>query len=53
MVFIIKKGGIRKMDISLFKKSPTGAERLSAVEGFNLWDMLRARYISIETYQLK
>ena len=39
-------------DISLFKKSPTGSERISAVESFNLWDMLRARYISIETYQL-
>ena len=34
-------------DISLFKKSATGSERLSAIESFNLWDMLRARYISI------
>ncbi len=39
-------------DISLFKKAVTGSERLSAVESFNIWDMLRARYISIETYQL-
>lgn len=39
-------------DISLFKKAATGSERISAVEAFNLWDMLRARYISIETYQL-
>jgi hypothetical protein len=39
-------------DISLFKKSATDSERISAVEAFNLWDMLQARYISIETYQL-
>ncbi|MTI59764.1 MAG: DUF3231 family protein [Firmicutes bacterium] len=39
-------------DISLFKKSATGSERVSAVETFNVWSMLRDRYISIETYQL-
>jgi len=38
--------------ISLFKKAATGSERISAVEAFNIWSMLRDRYISIETYQL-
>jgi len=38
-------------DFSLFKKSPQGQEQLSTLGVYNLWNGLRARYISKETYQ--
>lgn len=40
------------MDFSLFKKSPQGQEQMSTLGAYNLWNGLRARYISKETYQL-
>ncbi|ADL13054.1 DUF3231 family protein [Acetohalobium arabaticum] len=39
-------------DISIFKKSITTEEQISSTEAYNLWNALRARYISIETYKL-
>jgi len=37
------------MDISLFKKSKTDIENISSREVFNIWDILRARYNSVES----
>lgn len=38
-------------DISLFKKSKTKNKNISSVEAFQIWNLLRVRYISLETYQ--
>ncbi|ACB84347.1 DUF3231 family protein [Natranaerobius thermophilus] len=37
---------------SIFKKSLTAEQELSSMEAFNIWNSLRARYLSFETYQL-
>ena len=37
------------MDISFFKKSKTDTENISSREAFNIWDILRARYNSVES----
>lgn len=47
------------MDISnllhperLFKKNITVEDELSSIEAYNIWNTLKTRYISLETYQL-
>ena len=37
------------MDISIFKKSKTETENVTSREVFNIWDILRARYNSVES----
>lgn len=39
------------VNITLFKNSQDQTEQLSTIEAFNIWNILRSRYISIETYQ--
>jgi len=39
------------VNISVFKSSNSKSEQLSTIEAFNIWNILRSRYISIETYQ--
>lgn len=39
------------VNVSLFKSNKDKTENLSTIEAFNVWNILRSRYISIETYQ--
>lgn len=39
------------MQIPIFKSVKTGTERINTMEAFNIWNTLRSRYISIETFQ--
>ncbi len=39
------------LNIPLFKKSTTNREEVSSIEAYNLWNTLRARYLSVETYE--
>ncbi|MCF8010293.1 MAG: DUF3231 family protein [Clostridiales bacterium] len=38
--------------ISIFKNRKTAVEEVDSIEVFNIWNLLRARYNSIETHQL-
>lgn len=40
------------MDISIFKKSTANIEQIDVQTAFNLWNLLRARYNSIEAVQM-
>lgn len=40
------------MDISIFKKSTANLEQIDVQSAFNLWNLLRARYNSIEAVQM-
>lgn len=40
------------MDISIFKKSTTNMEQLDVETAFNLWNLMRARYESVEAIQM-
>lgn len=40
------------MDISMFKKSTANVEQIDVQTVFNLWNLLKARYDSIETAQM-
>lgn len=40
------------MDISIFKKSTANVEQIDVQSAFNLWNLLRARYNSIEAVQM-
>ena len=39
------------VNIPLFKAAKTNSELISTAEAFNVWNVLRSRYMSIETYQ--
>ncbi len=38
--------------MNIFKKNQTNTEKISAAEAYNIWNTLRVRYNSIETYQI-
>ncbi len=40
------------MDLNIFKKTESNQKSISSVESFNIWNLLRVRYISIEKHQL-
>ncbi len=38
--------------MNIFKKNQTNNEKISSAEAYNIWNTLRVRYNSIETYQI-
>lgn len=38
--------------MNIFKKNQSNTEKISSVEAYNIWNTLRVRYNSIETYQI-
>lgn len=40
------------MSFSIFKNNPSGTTQIDTEEAYNIWNLLRARYSSMETYQM-
>ncbi|KUO53412.1 MAG: hypothetical protein APF76_09225 [Desulfitibacter sp. BRH_c19] len=42
----------KPLSISILKNNPAGTTQIDTEEAFNIWNLLRARYSSIETYHM-